>query len=534
MALLIVLGLGAYLRFHDLADLPPPLHIDEAAQGVNALELLEGKRAILEYGWTHHLNTAFIPTGIVLKLFGPTVWNLRATEAAFGLAAVLLTYLLGTSMFSWRVGLAAAALLSFNHFAIAFSRIGLVNQQSMTVGLLAFALLWVGFKRRRRLPAILGGAAAGAGLYMYFGSWIVPVVLAAFVVWALVMHRRQALMFWRLALWALLGFALAILPWLAFPIFKTEEFRQRPTEVFILSDLDRYKEGWKTDSALEVFRLQAHHTVKVFYRGGDTSNQYGHNAPLLDPTSRWLFYVGIAIAVLSLRRASYAFLLLWFGLTLVIGGILTDTPPFVPRLVGLFPAVALLAGLGLERPLAFLAWASGRWGHRLRMRVGNRLPGIIFVAPIFLAALGVVSFLSFRWHYQAYFTDYPVTPHAIYWPWIEPMSTIGAYLSSFEGDTRAYLLRTPGVWTAHRIIQFQTYGRDLDLIDVVCSSSPCDLPKPESGVPAVYIFLPEDRGQLEQLQEDLPGGITRSFTGRVNPDRTVSEMFVAYEVPLPK
>ena len=90
IAIMLVMGLAAYLRLLDLTGLPPPLHIDEAAQGVNALEIIDGKRSVLEYGWTHHLNTAFLPTGIVLKLLGPTVWNLRITEVAFGLGAVLL------------------------------------------------------------------------------------------------------------------------------------------------------------------------------------------------------------------------------------------------------------------------------------------------------------------------------------------------------------------------------------------------------------------------------------------------------------
>ena len=172
--MLVILGVAAYLRLHDLTDLPPPLHPDEAGQGISGLELMDGKQPLLGFGWAYHLNTAYLLSGLVLKLFGATVWNLRVTEAAFGITAVVVTYLLGRSMFSWRVGLVASALLAFNHFALAFSRIGLVNQQSMTVQLVAFLLLWEGFRRRRPLLTALGGAAAGAGLYLYFASWVVP------------------------------------------------------------------------------------------------------------------------------------------------------------------------------------------------------------------------------------------------------------------------------------------------------------------------------------------------------------------------
>jgi hypothetical protein len=530
IALGLLIGLAAYLRLVDLAGLPPPLHIDEAAQGVNALEILDGKRPVLGYGWTNHLNTAFLPTGVVLKLFGPTVWNLRITEVGFGIVAVLLTFFLGRSMFSWRVGITAATLLSFNHFALAFSRIGLVNQQSMTVELLAFTLLWHGFSSRRRLPTALGGAMVGVGLYLYFGSWVVPVVLGTFVVWALAVRRREARRAWRLALWGVLGFAVAILPWLAFPVLKPDEFRQRPTEVFILSDLDRYKVGWKTDSAFEVFRLQAYNTVKVFYRGGDTSNQYGYDAPMLTPAARWLFFIGIGVALLSVRRWPYAFLLIWFALTLAIGGILTDTPPFVPRLVGLIPATTLLVALGLVRPIELLGLKRIRWVPRSWVPASTSALARRVMTPAFLVAFAIIALLGFRWHYQAYFIDYPVTPYTIYWPWIEPMNTIGDYLSSREEGTRVYILRTRNVYTAHPIIQFHTYGRDLILEDVQCPDTPCLIPRPADGGPAVYILLPETLNILEQVRQELPGGVARTFTGRVDPNRTVSEMFVAYEV----
>ena len=370
----------------------------------------------------------------------------------------------------------------------------------------------------------------GVGLYGYFGSWVVPVVLGAFVVWALALCRREAWEARRLALWGVLGFALAILPWLAFPVLKPDEFRQRPTEVLILSDLDRYKIGWGTESTIEVLRLQAYHTVKVFYRGGDTSNQYGYDAPMLGPAGRWLFFIGIGVALLSVRRAPYAFLLIWFGFTLAIGGILTDTPPFVPRLVGLFPATMLLAALGLVKPVELLMlggtrWIPPSWTPASTTALARRL-----MVPAFLLALAVIALFGFRWHYQAYFRDYPVTPYAIYWAWIEPMSTIGDFLSSQEEGTRVYILSTHGAYSAHPIIQFHTYGRALALEDVRCPSVPCRIPRRADGGPAVYILLPETREILEQVRQELPGGVARTFTGRVDPNRTISEMFVAYEV----
>ena len=530
LPLLVILGVAAYLRLHDLTDLPPPLHPDEAGQGISGLELMDGKQPLLGFGWAYHLNTAYLLSGLVLKLFGATVWNLRVTEAAFGITAVVVTYLLGRSMFSWRVGLVASALLAFNHFALAFSRIGLVNQQSMTVQLVAFLLLWEVFRRRRPLLTALGGAAAGAGLYLYFASWVVPVILGAVLLWAAVFRLRDARTVRYLGLWAVFGFMVLVVPWLAFPVLNLENFRERPTDVFILPEMEGHKERWQTDSALEVLRQQAIHTVRIFFRGGDTSNQYGYDAPLLDPFTRWFFLLGLAIAVILLLRPPYAFLLLWFGITLVIGGVLTESPPFMPRLVGMIPATMLLTALGMVKPLELIV---RRWPSRSNTDSGmlrRALPmGRLLLPRVSLIALGIITFLSFQWHYKAYFLEYPSTPHTVVWPWIEPMSSIGGYLSTQEEGTMVYLFRTPAVFLDHASVRFYVYGRRLHLNDVKCSAGSCDIPRPGDGK-TVYIFVPETRDGLAAVKREFPQGVLKSFAGNAEPQGARFQQFAAYEV----
>ena len=516
-ALLVILGLAAFLRLTDLTELPPPLHVDEASQGVNGLAVANGDVSPLRLGFTHHLNTAFLLTGIVLKVFDTTVWNLRIPEVAAGIAAVLLTYVLGRTMFSWRVGLVAALLLAVNHFAIAFSRIGLVNQQAMTVELLAFYLLWKGFRDERQVLVFLGGAAVAAGLYLYFGAWIMPVILGPFSLWMLTVRRETALRHWRLSAWGLLGFLLFVIPWLSFPILNGDEFFERPSQVSILSDMDHYKDYWQTDSALEVFRLQTKNTIEFLNRGRDTSNQYGYDDPFFDPISIWLFAVGVAIALIRLRQPTYGFLLVWFGVTLVIGGILTDTPPFMPRLVGLFPPIVLLAAVGLVKPIELLLGPSSP----------ARRPLVIAGVGVALAFLAVFSFL---WNYDAYFQKYPVAPYTIYWPWIEPSSTIGRYLESLPEGSEAYLFRTRAVHASQPSIQFYIHDDRIDLQDVICNGYPCSVPSPGSEGLTTYLFVPGAMGSRLQVHSQFPGGISRSFSGHSSRDGSISLLFVAYEV----
>ena len=519
LLILAILGLAAFLRLNDLADIPPALHIDEASQAINGLAVIEGDASPLRLGFTHHLNTAFLLTGVFLKSFGVTVWNLRIPEVLAGIGAVLLTYLLGRSMFSWRVGLVAALLLAVNHFAIAFSRIGLVNQQTMTVEILAFYLLWKGFKEERRLFAFLGGGAVAVGLYLYFGGWVVPLILGAFGALMLVVHRRRALRYWRLVGWGVAGFLIFVAPWLSFPILNGDEFRERPNEVFIFSDLDHYKEYWHTDSTTTVLRQQTVNTVKFVYEGGDTSNQYGYDDPFFDPIAFWLFAIGAATALALVWRGPYGFLVIWFVGTLVIGGILTDTPPFMPRLVGLFPAAVLLAAVGLVKPFEFLA-----------ARVpASRRAVVLAGLPVAIVLLGV---FSFQWNYRAYFQEYPVAPYTIYWPWIEPHSSTGRYLESLPDGSQAYLFRTGDIYASQPIIQFFIYDDQVALGEVDCRGG-CRIPPPLDDALTAYLFVPETMDIKPLVEREYPGGVSRSFSGHSGFAGDVGLQFVAYEVRQP-
>lgn len=533
LALCIVLSIGAYLRLDRLESFPPALHVDEAASAVNGLEVVDGERPLLGYGFTNHLNTAFLLPGVVLKLFGASVWNLRSVEAAFGIAAVLLTYLLGRTLFSWRVGLAAATLLAVNHFAVAFSRIGLVNQQSMTLELLAFWLLWEGSRRNNRSLMLAGGAAAGLGLYLYFGSWIVPLILCVFLLWAGCVHKHALHRRRGLGLWAALGFGLVFLPWLAFPLMDAGGLQQRPTEVFMLSNLEQYKTYWETDSLLRVIWLQTLRTVGVFVVGRDTSNQYGYDAPLFFSAVRPFFFIGIIAVVVQLRRAPQAFVLIWLTATLVVGGILTDSPPFMPRLLGMLPAAMLIATLGLVTSLEALAWLARQarrlpWSWR-GLAILPRVNGVSF-----LAALGVLALFSFGGNYEAYFKLYPKTPYTIWWPWIEPMSSIGRYLQAHPGASQVYLFQTDDgyvqVSKEHPILQFYGYTADVTLTNIVCQHEECAIPAPAASGQTIYVLPEGTLNLLPRLEQECPGGAAHTFVGHRTLDGERSEHFAVYVI----
>src|SRR4028119_1110601 len=93
LPLLLVVALATFLRFYKLSDLPLGLHGDEAVSGLEARRILQ-QGSIGPYS---HLALGQ-PSGplylftIPLKLFGNTIFALRALTALVGTCTVLLLY----------------------------------------------------------------------------------------------------------------------------------------------------------------------------------------------------------------------------------------------------------------------------------------------------------------------------------------------------------------------------------------------------------------------------------------------------------
>jgi hypothetical protein len=104
------------------------------------------------------------------RCFGPEETSLRAFSVMFGLASVLLVYLLGFELFGPEVALASMVLWAFNPAAIVFAR--WARMYSMFVALALGHLLFMAKLRRRqdKLTAWAAGGLGAAMLYTHLGA----------------------------------------------------------------------------------------------------------------------------------------------------------------------------------------------------------------------------------------------------------------------------------------------------------------------------------------------------------------------------
>jgi ABC-type thiamin/hydroxymethylpyrimidine transport system permease subunit len=184
--------LGCVFRFVALGRLPPVLYLDEVCIVPPALAL--------EGSWRDfHDPIRFLPVGdrptavigvayleayrLFLRIWGMTVFGLRFHVALAGSLSVVTAACLARSLLpSGGAALAGMALAGLR-WSLIVSRFGWNALALAPIADLA-AIAALSARRRRSAPrALTAGLVAGAGAYVYLGSWIVAAALGGFLLW---------------------------------------------------------------------------------------------------------------------------------------------------------------------------------------------------------------------------------------------------------------------------------------------------------------------------------------------------------------
>ena len=153
------------------------LDFDFALQQPSTLQLLPGAAP----WWTKlsfhdHPPLVFAVQHVFFVLFGVSLWTLRLSSALFAIVSVWLVYAIGTSLFSKKTGLIAAAFMATDVLMVYVGRVGMQESQVIFFSLLAVLFFVKGFEGQKWLFGV--GLALGAGvLSKYTALFIVPPLL---------------------------------------------------------------------------------------------------------------------------------------------------------------------------------------------------------------------------------------------------------------------------------------------------------------------------------------------------------------------
>lgn len=486
--LILILLVAAWLRFYELAQLPPGLHFDLAFNALDIARLQLGDFRIF-----FPANTGREPLFIYLQAlsafaFGLTPFTLRLTSAIVGVVTIPLMYGFTRQLTGSRaIALLAALFSAISFWHIFYSRLGLRVILVVPLCIATFWMLWLALKTYKTKYSVLTGVFLALALYTYLSARLVPVALFALVIyaaWTDPANARRSLR--KLAITFLVAFFLTLPLWYYFWLHP-DDFISHSAQISIFA-LD----GTGGDPVRAFFR-NVWLVPNMFLGAGDAGlirNLPGR--PVFDPLVGSLFLAGTVVWLYTLiaprvaRPARLGALLLAVWLVVSLGGSLfsTDAPSFIRTLPAL-PVVMILP-----------AWGTVAIWERLSPRLRP------FAAVVLVAIVAVSAWRT----YSDYFIAFAHHP-ALYYAFDQDKVEIADWINQNAQSSHIYL--APLFYQQGTIgyLTRQTIYKSFDSRDALV------VPARENGQAAYYAFPIEQSQRIETLARRLPVGKRADLIG---------------------
>ena len=357
---LVILGLVALaflIRVYRLHDVPVGLHLDEAANGVDTLDIIRGYFPIF-FERNNGREPLFIYLqAISVALLGATPFALRVTAAVVGALTVATTYWMTreafakTSIPAQRLALWTGLFLTFSYWHVTLSRNG---YRAITLPLattVTFALFWRAWRRVAdgdSMPwgtLILCGAFAGLTLYTYTSARFVPVLFAAVALAAMLPARTSKANLKRIGgAFGVIAVTAAIvfLPLGLYFLSDPASFLKHAGETSVFSP--EYNQG-------QPVRTLVSSTLKTIGMLGVVPDPNLRHNPAGRPAfdlvlSAWVIG-GLLLAFRRWRDLPYFFTAAWLVIFALPSMLTAEGIPHSLRAIGVLPAACILAVLAM-------------------------------------------------------------------------------------------------------------------------------------------------------------------------------------------
>lgn len=406
LAVVGVVLLAVGFRFYDIQSYPPGLFPDEAANGEDALLILDGDWRPFYPRGNGREALFFFLEALSIKFFGIGVWQLHIVSAAIGVLTVVATYFATRVWFGRLAGILAALFLATNHWHVTLSRTGFraILIPLFVAAFSAFIGYTVQAVRRGKLStsyvyAALAGAAFMGGFYTYIAYRVMAGVVLGIVVLLLLAALHPNIGFphlkryWRQLVIGIIAGIIVFLPLGIYFAQNPQDFIGRAGQVSVFNRELQKEFGGGTLLGTIMFSTQE--TLLSFF-SGDGDLIWRHNVvgyPLLNPLVGILFLLGLAWVIRGIGvivreivqgQEIHLEMVYPYILLLLLGMLL----PIITTAEGIPHG---LRSIGLVFPIFFLAGTAGavvlHWAQR-RVR-SESARAISFGVLIGLVLLGV-------------------------------------------------------------------------------------------------------------------------------------------------
>ena len=349
--IIALLLLAFLLRTAALTRVPPGLHNDEVVDIKTTESVAGGRLAIFFPEDTGHEAVYYYFAAPFVRVFGSTVFAMRLPTIFSSMISLCVIWALTRHLLGQVVALAALGGLAIVFLPVEFGRI--VSHVVMEVPLAALAAYcfwraWSGSGRRALMLWALSGLWLGLAINAYTAARVLPAIFVTFGVYVLFVDRSE----WR-RWWRGIAITLTVAAVVALPLFLY--LVQNPVaDQLGFFDVDRplveLRQGNLAPVIETLFKV-----LGMFAFVGDPLPYFDvPGRPVFEPVGALLLAAGLLIALWRWRQPEYAFVVLWFFLSLV-PGVLSQPAPSYTRTIGVqvvlfaIPGIAIAALLDRRR-----------------------------------------------------------------------------------------------------------------------------------------------------------------------------------------
>ncbi len=508
LALFALTFVAGLLRFVALGTIPDIVVGDEGRIGALGLEAARGQINNPFATVFGHSTLYLLFIGIPEAILGFSPLSMRLTSAMAGTVTIPLVYLLGRRMFGPRVGMVAAALMTFAHIHIHFSRLavngGIVDVVFAT---LALYFLYRAVDESRALFFALTGVTVGLHLYFYQGGRLMALVVPAYLVCLAIVDRRRVVANLHNLAVLLASYVIVGAPMIHWAMTHPQEFMARANQVGIIQNGWLAQESLRTgQSELALLWAQFYKAMLAFIYYPATAF-YDSSLPMFDFVTSIPLVLGLAYSLARTLDRRFLLLNVWFFMAVGFGQVAVVLPEIgVYRILVMMPAAALMATVALDR-----------WAKYVTELLTVRRRAASVILGLVVAAVAVVNV---NYYFREFAFSGTYGDHAT-----RLASIMGTYLGTLDRDYTAYLFGAPVIiYGVHPSVDFLSGKLPVRNVNEPLKGEPTFVDRNRS---AVFLFIPQREQELAIVEQYFPGGTKGELRdiGR-NPLR-----LIVYEVP---
>lgn len=357
-AMVLLLLFAAFMQLYLLNSYPPGLDPDAAAYGLNALKPLRyGFLPFYDYNNGSAEPMFIYSASVAVFLFGPTRFALKLLSAFFGIASLAMLYVclceLGRTEFKAEtrrvIALLAVAALATSQVVAFLFRFGMRFSTSNVFQMAAVWALARAARTGKRSAWVLAGCLTAVTQYTYLSSRVLPLLLLLVLLLKLPPRWWKDEQVWGGLSAFGLGALVLLVPQFVWYARYPATYLSRTSQTGITQN-PMYAQLGLVGTVLDKL------TKYWLALGWVWNGQYNQiKEPLLAPLFFYGFVAGLVVSVVYFRRR-FALILLCGIAVMVLPDLLAGDRdwPHETRIIGVFPFVAALSGLGIATMLEWL------------------------------------------------------------------------------------------------------------------------------------------------------------------------------------